>query len=97
MPIVSFDKSRNRIGYGGGYYDKYLNNLPGVKMGIAFSIQKIEKIDTEQTDVRLDTIITERDIFTNMKMYATIDDVKRALKKKSKDYVFNRELSFGGR
>ena len=88
MPIVSFDKSRNRIGYGGGYYDKYLNNLPGVKIGIAFSIQKAEKIIAEQTDVRPDTIITEHDIFTNMKMYATIDDVKRALKKKSTVNLF---------
>lgn len=87
-PIVSFDANRNRVGYGGGYYDRYLDGLPGIKMGIAYDSQKVKKINTEPTDIRLDIIITEKDIFTNIKMYATIDDVKRALKKKSKINLF---------
>lgn len=60
VPGIAFDKERNRIGYGKGYYDRYLKRHPRlVKMGIAFDVQLLEKIPTEETDCRLDFIITE--------------------------------------
>lgn len=60
MPLVGFDKERNRLGYGGGYYDKYLDRHPGHKtMGIAFSFQETDMIPSEPTDRKPDIILTE--------------------------------------
>ena len=53
MPGVAFDPVRNRIGYGKGYYDKYLsdkNNLHTI--GIGFDCQMVSAIKTEQTDIK---------------------------------------------
>ncbi len=65
VPLLAFDISRNRLGYGKGNYDKYLstlsNNVP--KVGIAFSSQIIDSIPVEAHDVQLDIIITESNQF----------------------------------
>lgn len=60
-PVVAFDKKGNRLGYGGGYYDRYLPRLkPSTfKIGVAFSCQEVEQIPTDAFDVPLDAIITE--------------------------------------
>jgi 5-formyltetrahydrofolate cyclo-ligase len=64
VPIVGFDKKCHRIGYGGGYYDRFLQNVPKArKIGIAFSLQETEDIPTESTDIPLDEIITEQQVF----------------------------------
>ena len=63
VPLLAFDKSRNRLGYGKGYYDKFFNKYSKIKkfitIGIAFSFQSI-KIPTTTSDVKLDYILTER-------------------------------------
>lgn len=60
-PVVAFDKHCNRLGYGGGYYDRYLPRLkPSTpKIGVAFFCQEVEQIPTDAFDVPLDAIITE--------------------------------------
>lgn len=63
VPLVGFDKNKNRLGQGRGYYDRYLNGYEGKKIGLAFSIQQVEKVITEACDIKLDTIITEEKIF----------------------------------
>tara|TARA_B100000029_G_scaffold226696_1_gene224464 strand:- start:1410 stop:1958 length:549 start_codon:yes stop_codon:yes gene_type:complete len=64
IPLVAFDKNLNRLGYGGGYYDRYLakfrKNKKIMKIGIAYSIQKIQKIPTNKYDIKLDHVITEK-------------------------------------
>ena len=65
VPIVGFDRKKNRIGYGGGYYDRYFAEQKGIrKIGLAFQMQEalfsIEGI--EETDIPLDEIITENDV-----------------------------------
>ena len=60
VPGLLFDKSNNRLGYGGGYYDKYLSNLDIYKIGICYSCFLINKIDTENHDIKMDLVITER-------------------------------------
>jgi len=66
VPLVAFDSRLNRLGYGGGYYDRYFEKLEKikkvVKIGLAFSFQKISSIPINQYDKRLDFIITEKEI-----------------------------------
>ena len=66
VPLVAFDKELNRLGYGGGFYDRYIQKISKikkiVKVGLAFSFQKIKKIPTNKYDKKLDVIITEKDI-----------------------------------
>ena len=66
VPLVAFDSCLNRLGYGGGYYDRYFEKLEKikkvVKIGLAFSFQKISSIPINQHDKRLDFIITEKEI-----------------------------------
>ncbi|MBQ7084058.1 MAG: 5-formyltetrahydrofolate cyclo-ligase [Anaerotignum sp.] len=61
VPGALFDKKKNRIGYGGGYYDTYFEKYRGYrKIGIAFSEQISETdIPTEVYDIPLDDIVTE--------------------------------------
>ena len=67
MPGVAFDKEGNRIGYGGGYYDKYLekNIFKAKKIALAYEEQILEKIETDYHDIKVDFIInTEKIIKT---------------------------------
>jgi len=64
VPIVAFDNRLYRIGYGGGYYDRYIQKISKkkkiFKIGIAHSCQKINKVPTNKYDKKLDIIITEK-------------------------------------
>ena len=64
VPLVAFDKNNNRIGYGGGFYDRYLNKIKKNKkiitIGLAFSFQKINNIPINKYDIKLDFIVTEK-------------------------------------
>lgn len=63
LPGSCFDTEGHRIGYGGGYYDRYLSNHSKViKVGIAFEHQIEEKIPSETYDVKVDYIVTENRI-----------------------------------
>lgn len=61
MPGVAFDRTMNRIGYGGGFYDRYLEEHPNLKrLAIAFEFQFVEgPLPTEPTDICPEMIITE--------------------------------------
>lgn len=60
VPLVAYDESLHRIGYGGGYYDGYLLHcVNAVKCGAAYSFQKTDKIISENHDHKLDMIVTE--------------------------------------
>ena len=64
VPLVAFDNRLYRIGYGGGYYDRYIDKLPNkknlLKIGIAHSCQKINRVPINKYDKKLDIIITEK-------------------------------------
>ena len=63
-PLIAFDKSLNRLGRGGGYYDKSLNKYKNtMKIGFAYSIQKIKMVPIETHDISMDVIITEKAIY----------------------------------
>ena len=63
VPGAVFDKNGYRIGYGGGYYDKFLPLLrkDTSTIGLAFSFQVIDKVPFEKYDIPVDFIITEKD------------------------------------
>tara|TARA_B110000971_G_C19882010_1_gene441177 strand:+ start:144 stop:698 length:555 start_codon:yes stop_codon:yes gene_type:complete len=65
LPLLAFDSSKNRLGYGKGYYDKFLNkylkkNRKIITIGVAFSFQKYHKLPTSKFDVKLNYILTEK-------------------------------------
>ena len=64
VPLVAYDKNFNRVGYGGGFYDRYLKRIKKIKnvltIGLAFSYQKVKKIPIEKNDIKLDFIVTEK-------------------------------------
>ena len=64
IPLVAFDKNLNRLGYGGGYYDRLIERLSKkkniMKIGLAFSVQKIDKVPINIYDQKLDYIVTNK-------------------------------------
>ena len=67
IPIVAFDANLNRIGYGGGFYDRFISKLEKtkkiLKIGLALSCQKINKVPTNRFDKKMNYIITEKKIY----------------------------------
>ena len=74
VPMLSFDKDLYRLGYGSGYYDKSIKILKKhfkkegkffITIGLAYSIQEEKKIPKEKHDMKLDYIITEKEVLCN--------------------------------
>ncbi len=68
VPILAFDSNKYRLGYGKGFYDRYLNRYQKkleniLTVGVAFSFQKLHKLPTEKNDVKLNYILTEKGIY----------------------------------
>lgn len=62
MPGVAFDKKNHRVGYGGGFYDRYLEKHPEIqRVAVAFSFQILEEVPTEPTDICPQIIVTEKE------------------------------------
>lgn len=64
VPGVAFDMNRHRIGYGAGYYDRFLRSVKPncFKAGLAFDLQIVDEIPSEEHDMQMDAIITENRI-----------------------------------
>ena len=63
VPLVAFNKYKFRLGYGGGYYDRYIQKIKKIKkiltIGMAFSFQEVRKLPINEHDKKLDYIFTE--------------------------------------
>jgi 5-formyltetrahydrofolate cyclo-ligase len=62
VPGISFDKNGYRLGYGGGYYDRYLVDYKNVTVSLAFSCQVIDEVPREAHDVAVSNLITEHGV-----------------------------------
>ena len=62
VPAIAFDYNKNRIGFGMGYYDKLLKECEAVKTGICYDFQLTKKIPAENHDIKMDMIITDKQI-----------------------------------
>ena len=61
VPGVSFDRKLNRLGFGKGYYDKFLSNNNNIfKIGVCFDEQIINKLPTESHDIKMNLVITDK-------------------------------------
>ena len=62
VPMLAFDKNKDRLGYGGGYYDRTISflekNSKILKFGVAFDEQEIKKVPTMRFDKKMDLILT---------------------------------------
>lgn len=63
VPGLAFGEDGSRLGRGKGFYDKYLENFSGLKIGVCFSEQIFEELPMEPNDVFVDYIVTDKDIF----------------------------------
>ena len=64
VPLLAFDSRLYRIGYGGGYYDRYIKKIKQKKkittIGLAYSFQKIREVPINKYDIKLDFVITNK-------------------------------------
>jgi 5-formyltetrahydrofolate cyclo-ligase len=71
VPLIAFDRNGHRLGYGAGYYDRFLSCNPHMfKIGIGFSCQEVEPIPADPRDVRMDVIVTEKEVIRMVKKRA---------------------------
>ena len=64
VPTVAFDNRKFRLGYGGGYYDRYIEKIKKIKkflsIGLAFEFQKVKKLKVDKFDQKLNIILTNK-------------------------------------
>ncbi len=59
VPVVAFNRRLYRLGYGKGFYDRFLASVPWRRFGLAYALQFVEDFPIEEHDVPLDAVITE--------------------------------------
>lgn len=63
IPGIAFDMHGNRTGFGMGYYDRFLSQFKGLKIGLCYDFQLLPSIPADEHDIRMDLIITEKRIY----------------------------------
>ncbi len=61
VPALAFDRSGNRLGFGKGYYDRFLKNNFGFKVGLCYSFQLVSSLPSYDHDIKVDSVVTEND------------------------------------
>ena len=64
VPGVAFDEERNRLGYGGGFYDRFLEDSISIRIGVAFEMQMTYLLPVEGHDQKLDMVVTEKRVIS---------------------------------
>jgi len=64
VPMLGFDSSCQRIGHGGGWYDRFLAQNPrALKIGVCFEDFKVAQVPRESHDIKLDYVVTEAQVY----------------------------------
>lgn len=63
VPAIVYDRKGFRIGYGGGYYDRYLSTFKGLKVGVAYFNHIISEVPKGKFDFAVDVLISERGVY----------------------------------
>ena len=66
VPTVAVSKSGTRLGYGHGYYDKFLSRINAMKISLTYSTQIVGSIPSDSHDVNMDWIVTEEGIIKSL-------------------------------
>ncbi len=67
IPGVGFDRNLNRLGRGKGYFDRFLKKTKGLRIGVCFEIQIVDFIPVDKNDIKMDVIITEKNLYYGKK------------------------------
>lgn len=68
-PCVAFDEDCGRLGYGGGYYDRYFARCPGaVRLAVAFETQRVPQVVRDHFDILMHGILTEKQLYGEIPM-----------------------------
>lgn len=62
VPAVAYDRKRNRLGRGKGFYDRLLASTRATKIGVGYDFQLIDEIPAEPHDIKMDIVITQQTI-----------------------------------
>lgn len=65
IPGIAFDAKGARIGFGKGYYDRFLSEFKGLKIGLCYNFQVFSDIPVSEHDIKMDMIITEKRIYND--------------------------------
>ncbi len=65
IPAIAFDKRGMRLGFGKGYYDKFLAEFKGVKIGVGYEFQVLDALPVCAHDIGMDIIITEKRVYND--------------------------------
>lgn len=60
VPGLAFDEKKNRLGFGAGYYDRFLSENKGIKIGLCYDFQIMGSIPTDEHDIKMDLVISEK-------------------------------------
>ena len=103
LPGLSFDLEGNRLGYGKGYYDRYISTFPGVTMGAVYASMLVRSVPTEAHDVPVRWICTERGMRDTQKNDAAAQAPKsetapsRPLRERLRELPTTLRTVFGGK
>ena len=62
IPFLAVDKQGNRLGYGGGYYDRFLETSTAKRVAFGYAFQVVREVPTESWDQKMDVIVTDEEI-----------------------------------
>jgi 5-formyltetrahydrofolate cyclo-ligase len=62
VPGIAFDRRGNRLGFGGGYYDRFFERCNATRVGLAYAFQVVDDIPAEDHDEKMDWVVTEDEV-----------------------------------
>lgn len=75
VPGLAFDIELNRLGYGGGYYDRFLSNLSCLKLALAYDFQVVRQLPASPGDIKMDALLTEKKALGKVKINSKLGKI----------------------